>query len=162
MASPGRHSRRACLRPKHWSGLVLDTNTAIPDRLAQVARDMGLRLVVLFGSRAKGRPPPAPDSDVDIAVLGMPVARSQDGFEALSEVFPDHPLDVVRLEDADPLFRQEIMHKGVLLWGDPNLFCDYRAYAYRDFTDAADLFALEKALFWKKMKRLEEQLRDSP
>ena len=54
------------------------------------------------------------------------------------------------------------MHEGVLLWGDPVLFSEYRAYAYRDFTDAADLFALERALFAKKMKRLEEELRDSP
>lgn len=133
-----------------------------PERLAQLAQEMGLRLVVLFGSRAKGRPPPAPDSDVDIAVLGMPEARYRDGFEALYEVFPDHPLDVVRLESADPLFRQEIMHRSILLWGDPILFCEYRAYAYRDFTDAADLFALEKTLFAKKMKRLEEELSDSP
>lgn len=131
------------------------------ERLAQVAQEMGLRLVVLFGSRARGRPPPAPDSDVDIAVLGMPEARYRDGFEALYEVFPEHPLDVVRLENADPLFRHEIMHQGVLLWGDPILFSEYRAYAYRDFTDAADLFALERALFAKKMKRLEAELRDS-
>jgi predicted nucleotidyltransferase len=130
-------------------------------RLAQVAQEMGLRLVVLFGSRAKGSPPPTLDSDVDIAVLGMPDARYRDGFEALYEVFPDHPLDVVRLESADPLLRQEIMHRSVLLWGDPTLFSEYRAYAYRDFTDAADLFALERALFAKKMKRLEEELRDS-
>ena len=133
-----------------------------PERLAQVAQAMGLRLVVLFGSRAKGSPPPAPESDVDIAVLGMPEARLWDGFGALYEVFPDHPLDVVRLENADPLFRHEILHKGILLWGDPILFSEYRAYAYRDFTDAADLFALQRALFAKKMKRLEETLRDSP
>ena len=130
--------------------------------LARVAQEMGLRLVVLFGSRSKHRPSPAPYSDVDIALLGMPEGRFQAGVDALYGVFRDHPLDVVRLEEADPLLRHEIMHEGVLLWGEPGLFCDYRAFAYREFTDAADLFALEQALFAKKMKRLKEQLRDSP
>ena len=132
------------------------------ERLAQVAQGMRWRLVVLFGSWAKGSPPPAPGSDVDIALLGMSEAGYADGLNALYDMFPGRPLDVVRLENADPLFRHEIMHRGVLLWGDPDLFSEWRAYAYRDFTDAADLFALEQALFAKKLKRLGEQLGDPP
>lgn len=130
--------------------------------LAEAAKALGLHLIVLFGSWAKGRPPPGPDSDVDIAVLGLASERLWDGIEALSRVFQGYPLDMVRLEDADPLFRHEIMHRGILLWGDPNLYSEFRAYAYRDFIDSADLFALEEALFKKKMKRLQEQLGDSP
>lgn len=129
--------------------------------LAQEAQALGLRLIVLFGSWAKGNPPPGPNSDVDIAVLGLADAEFWDGFKALSRAFQDYPLDVVLLEHADPLLRHEIMHKGILLWGDVDLFSEYRAYAYRDFIDSADLFALEEALFKKKMKYLGEQLRDS-
>ncbi|MCG6867598.1 MAG: hypothetical protein LJE91_02380 [Gammaproteobacteria bacterium] len=54
------------------------------------------------------------------------------------------------------------MQSGRLLDGDPDLFCEYRAYAYRDFVDSADLFALEQTLFEKKMARIKGLLHDSP
>jgi len=131
-------------------------------RLATATREFGLGLVVLFGSHAKGRPIPGPESDVDVAVYGCPRDKYWECYKALDEVFAEVDLDLVRLEDADPLFRYEIMQSGRLLDGNPDLFCEYRAYAYRDFIDSADLFALEQTLFEKKMSRLREQLHDSP
>jgi len=131
------------------------------DRLTKITEEMELRLVVLFGSWARGSPAPTPDSDIDIAILGLPQSRYWDCLRALGEVFPGRLLDVVRLENADPLFRHEVMHKAILLWGDPDLFSEYRAFAYRDFIDSADLFSLEQALFTKKMKLLKDHLYDS-
>jgi uncharacterized protein len=78
--------------------------------------------------------------------------------EALADVFPDAPLDLVLLPDADPLFRWEITRAGVLLWGDPLDFLEYRAFAYRDFVDSAGLRALERVLFEKKMALIRERL----
>ena len=128
--------------------------------LEALARALGLRLVVLFGSWARGRPAPGPASDVDVAVLGC-AQRSWDCYRKLARAFDLVDLDLVRLEDADPLFRHEIMRDGVLLYGDPDLFADYRAYAYRDFVDSADLRALEDTLFRKKMARLGRELHGS-
>lgn len=130
------------------------------ERLDTAARERGLRLVVLYGSYARRRADQ--QSDLDIAVLGCPPERFWDCYEILSDVFSLYSLDMVRLEDADPLFRHEIMRVSVLLYGDPDLFCEYRAYAYRDFVDSADLFALEEVLFRKKMNRMKEQLYGSP
>ena len=130
------------------------------EQLSAAARELGLRLVVLYGSYAKRSA--GPESDLDIAVLGCPADRFWGCYKSLSEVFRRYSLDMVRLEDADPLFRDEIMREGVLLQGDPDLFCEYRAYSYRDFLDSADLFALEEALFRKKMDRMKEQLYGSP
>jgi len=79
------------------------------DRLANIAEDMGLHLAVLFGSWAKGSPEPTPDSDIAIAILGLPQSRYWDCFRAFGKVFPDYPLDVARLENADALFRHEVM-----------------------------------------------------
>lgn len=132
------------------------------ERLAAVASGLGLRLVVLYGSFARRRPEPGPESDVDIAVLGCPPDGFWECFEVLSGVFEAYPLDMVRLEDADALFRHEVMQAGVLLYGDLDLFCEYRAYAYRDFVDSADLLALEEALFQKKMAHIKERLHGSP
>ena len=130
------------------------------EQLSAAARELGLRLIVLYGSYA--RRSAGPESDLDIAVLGCPADRFWECYKSLSEVFRRYSLDMVRLEDADTLFRDEIMREGVLLQGDPDLFCEYRAYSYRDFMDSADLFALEEALFRKKMDRMKEQLYGSP
>lgn len=129
--------------------------------LSSVSRSFGIRLVVLFGSRAKGRPEPRPESDVDIAIHGCPRERYWDCYKAINEAISVAELDLVRLEEADPLFRDEIMQSGVLLDGDPDFFFEFRAYAYKDFVDSADLFTLEETLFRKKMQRLGELFNDS-
>ncbi|MCG5515659.1 MULTISPECIES: nucleotidyltransferase domain-containing protein [unclassified Ectothiorhodospira] len=132
-----------------------------PQALDAAATGLGLRLVVLYGSHARQRPPPGPESDVDLAILGCPHEGLLKADLQVSSLFPGHNLDVVRLEDADPLFRQEIMSIGRLLWGDPDLFCEYRAYAFRDYVDSADLRRLEQTLQRRKLGWLEDQLHDS-
>lgn len=131
-------------------------------QLTAIARKYNLRLVVLFGSQATGHPPPGPESDHDVAVLGCPRDAYWDCYGELANLFDGAPLDLVRLEGADPLFRQEVMHQGIRLYGDPNLFCEFRAYAYRDYVDSQDLFDLEYILFRKKMAYLRDELGDSP
>lgn len=144
--------------------MALTANNELPfdtDQLASVAEEFGLRLVVLYGSHARRKPPPGPESDVDVAVLGCDGKRIWECQQALSEALSTRDLDLVRLEDADPLFRHEILSVGRQLWGDPDLFFDYRAFAFRDFADSADLRRLEHALFRRKMAWIGKQL-DAP
>lgn len=136
-----------------------------PDRLAEVCRRLGVRILVLYGSRATGTPVPRPESDLDLAVRLQPGRESPDLWElqeALSEAFPGASLDVAFLRGADPLFRWEVMREGRLLWGDPLDHLEYRAFAYRDFVDSADLRELERTLFKKKMAFIREALRAAP
>ena len=119
-------------------------------------------MVVLFGSWATGLPAPGPESDVDLALslpAGRPRVRRGDCYDGLRDAFPHRSLDVVLLADADPLFRWEIMRAGKLLWGDPVEHLEYRAFAFRDFVDSADLRALERGLFHRKMALVRERLR---
>ena len=130
-------------------------------RLHEVCTGLGIRMLVLFGSRATGQPAPNADSDVDLALsLTDPGKRckSWEYHAALAVLLPDAVLDVVSLHDADPLFRWEIMSGAVLLWGDPDEFLELRAYAYRDFVDSADLRALERTLSERKLARIRRQL----
>jgi predicted nucleotidyltransferase len=127
-------------------------------RLSAVSAQFGLRLVLLFGSAARGQA--RPDSDCDIAVAGCPPDRFWDLSVALqATIRGGAQLDLVRLEPADPLFRYEILRDAVLLYGDPDLFCEFRAFAFRDFHDSASLFALERTLLRKKLARIKERLR---
>jgi predicted nucleotidyltransferase len=132
--------------------------------LDAACRRLGLRRVVLFGSRATGAPPPDEESDLDLAI-SSDADRDHRWWEvhkALADVFPGEDLDVVDLADADPLFRWEIMREGVLLWGDEMDFLEFRAFAYRDFIDSADLRELEGVLFRKKMDHLRRLLHAPP
>jgi uncharacterized protein len=76
----------------------------------------------------------------------------------LSPPFGDASLDLAFLDHADPLFRWEIMRQGVLLWGDPDDFLEFRSFAFRDFVDSEDLRALERILFEKKLAYIRRQL----
>lgn len=146
--------------PNRWA--QRDSLRYDSSQLASAAQAMHLSFVVLFGSWATSRPVPGPESDVDVAVLGCPAQKLWECAAALAEAFPAQALDIVRLEDADPLLRHEVMQRGIMLWGDPDQFCEYRAYAYRNFVDSADLRALEQKLFEKKMDILRRQIHDSP
>jgi predicted nucleotidyltransferase len=133
-------------------------------KLEAAARGLGLRMVVLFGSRATGSPPPTPESDLDVAVLGTraePPPSFWSIHRALAEAFGDFDLDLVLLHDADPLLRYEVMRRGKLLHGDPDDFLGYRAFAFRDFVDSADLRDLEDRLFRKKMEYIRAEVHGS-
>jgi predicted nucleotidyltransferase len=125
--------------------------------LHEVAERLGLRMIVLFGSRATGTPPPGPDSDVDLAIAVADPRKPVDEWVIageLAKLFPHESLDVVFMENADSLFRWEIVREGVLLFGDELAYLELRAFAYRDFIDSADLRALEAVLFERKLAYL--------
>lgn len=133
--------------------------------LDEICRLLGVRMLVLYGSRATGTPAPTPESDLDLAVRlerGSEDLRFWELYEELTRVFPDASLDLVVLRGLDPLFRWEVMRDGRLVWGDPLDHLEYRAFAYRDFVDSADLRALERTLFEKKMAFVREALRAAP
>lgn len=135
------------------------------ERVDEACRSLGIRLLLLFGSRATGRPAPTADSDLDLAVVfrkGRPLPSLPEALEALASAFPGEDVDVVLLHDADPLLRWEVLRDGVLLRGDPLDHLEYRAFAYRDFMDSEDLRKLERRLSEKKVARVRERLRASP
>ena len=132
------------------------------ERLQTFCLDLGIRLVILFGSRAKATPTAAPGSDLDVAVLPPRDWTSGEVFRKclaeFGEVFANYDLDLVPLNNADPLFRYEIMRDGVLLYGNVDDFLEYKAFAFRDFVDSEDLRALEEKLFQKKMAFIRHEL----
>jgi predicted nucleotidyltransferase len=113
-------------------------------------------MVVLFGSYAGGELPVGPHSDVDLAVLPGRVRPSLLDVHAALVGATSASLDLVWLDEADPLFRWEILQHAELLYGDIDDFLDYRAFAFRDFTDSADLRALEAELLKRKLIHLRE------
>lgn len=119
--------------------------------LKAVARRHGLDLIVLFGSRARGRG--RPGSDTDVAVLRGPGARGRARggaspatvmalTEALARVLrPPEGVDLVDLGTAPPLLHYEIARRGVVAYERrPGTFSRFRIYAARRYDDNRKFF----------------------
>lgn len=126
--------------------------------LEKIAEKHRLRFIILHGSYAKGTP--RPDSDLDIAILGER-KPSFDEFLAiygeLGDAFGDtreRELDVKTLHGVDPLFRHLAVRDGMLLYGNPTEYAQYKAYAFRDYMDTADLRELEFSMTRAKHESL--------
>jgi predicted nucleotidyltransferase len=79
-----------------------------------------MRLVILFGSRARGSA--RSDSDIDLAILPVDPALSleQEGRLASElERATGLPIDLVRLDHAEGALRWRIARDGVVLLSDP-------------------------------------------
>lgn len=116
------------------------------ERLAEIAQQFGLDLIVLFGSHAKDRV--RPGSDVDIAVRAIQRPWGDWNWEcevadALSGVIRvgGGEIDIVFLNGASPLLMFEVARSGHVLyekeWG---IFSEFRSYAARVYYDNGPRF----------------------
>lgn len=120
------------------------------------ARTHGIRLVLLFGSRASGKT--HGHSDVDIAVLSaQPLALAERSnllaVLAAQFGFAEDDIDLVEFSAAPPLVQFQITEHGKLLWGDPADFLRVRVLAWRRYLDTAKLRKLREQLLAEQLNR---------
>lgn len=126
----------------------MDSNTK-----KQAERDLaalGVRLVVLYGSRATGTA--REDSDFDVAVLTE--SRPEESFlsqygstlEVLSCLLgvPEEGIDMAELRHANPLLLKQVTEKGRLLYGTEGDFLALKLKGFHRYVDYAPYFALER------------------
>jgi len=106
------------------------------DQLKLLARNFGLRLIVLFGSTARGVM--NRESDIDLGVLLekplSPVQRRR-LWSALSTLFPAD-VDLTVLNHADPLVSYQIASEGVILFETVSFAWEtWKSYAVRRYWD---------------------------
>lgn len=128
--------------------------------IAKIAEKHGLKLVMIFGSRATGEA--SEKSDYDIAILSGEknifddihrFSRCLSEFAILFGTNEDK-IDLTNFNKANILLRREIMSEGKLLFGNRNLFDEMGAAAFRDFIDARPLFELEGYLVKKRLQQI--------
>ena len=126
-------------------------------KIAEIAKKKKLSLLILYGSQATGKV--RNNSDIDIAALGERPLRFEDITDLIndfSEVFKSNEIDVKSLHFTDPLFRFQVTRDGILLYGDRKKFLSFKAYAFRDYCDSKDLFALRDLLIKKRMQNFKD------
>ncbi|MGQ0678150.1 MAG: type VII toxin-antitoxin system MntA family adenylyltransferase antitoxin [Actinomycetota bacterium] len=106
--------------------------------------ELGVELVMIFGSRARGVH--RPDSDLDVAILFGPgtsidLAVLDAAREALGG---GDELDLVCLNEADPLLLKEVALDGVPIFEyRPGTVEEFRILAYKRYMDTAKFRELE-------------------
>ncbi|MEK7102794.1 MAG: nucleotidyltransferase domain-containing protein [Patescibacteria group bacterium] len=134
-------------------GLTINQNS-----LKILAKKYSLRFVILHGSAARNTM--HKDSDIDIAVVGDKPLSFKDqiklfgDFEKAIHSKIPRDFDIKTLEKADPLFLNEVVSDGVLLYGNALDFEELKSYAFRAYMDSYDLRELELALAKKYQKHL--------
>lgn len=106
------------------------------EQLKPLAMNFGLRLIVLFGSTARGVM--NRESDIDLGVLSekplSPVQRRR-LWSALSALFPAE-VDLTVLNHADPLVSYQIASEGVILFEAVSFAWEtWKSYAMRRYWD---------------------------
>jgi len=114
----------------------LDSQAASLQELqALAARESGLRLLVLFGSRARGDA--APYADWDFGFLAEGSLDTLSLMAALAEAIGSEHLDLVDLARASGLLRYRAARDGVLVYeAQPGIFDGFRIAAARFWYDA--------------------------
>lgn len=103
--------RLATARRQRLDRLAKQIRARLPDA-AHLARQQGAQQVWLFGSVVHGDLDE--DSDVDLAVAGLPAHRHTTLHIALTDLL-QAPVDLVRLEQAPESLRQTIERWGIPL-----------------------------------------------
>ncbi len=127
-------------------------------KIQQIAKSLGLDLVILHGSKATGKSI-SQDSDVDIAVYRkehkLSFKEQLNLFKEFQELFEEE-VDVKELNQK-PLFFYEVMKDGMLIYGDNYLFDEMYLHSYKQFVDSKSLFQLTRDMQNKRQKLLNQK-----
>jgi len=110
-------------------------------------KGLNIKLIILFGSRAKGTA--GKTSDYDVAVLADRPLQLEDKFGLSQDLakeygYNEDKIEIVDLWSAPPLLQHEIAKHGKLLKGNELDFLLFRVSAWKQFQDTAKLRKWQK------------------
>ncbi len=115
-----------------------------PELLSNFCNKYAIKMVLLFGSRARDQH--AENSDFDLAVLPTLKELNYDKMTMeLMDLFPGYSLDVVLLDRCDPLIKFEIISSYKLLFcRDDETFINFYLSTVKMHHDLKKFYTLEK------------------
>lgn len=128
------------------------------EKIDRIAREYGLRLVILFGSEASGQVHQS--SDIDIAVMFEDAEAAEDRFfdliSDLQAVFHEREVDLGLINGADPLFLKKILENCELISGEPRSLAELKMYAFRRYVDHKRFLKMEEQYVKSLLDRFEK------
>jgi predicted nucleotidyltransferase len=120
--------------------------------IENLAKEYGLKIVILFGSVAKNRA--NHDSDIDLAILSYSKLILKKELKLRYELrnLFKREVDLVFLQDAGPLLLGQIAKEGKLLFGKKKDFNTIRINAMKSYLDFAPYFRLQEKINRYKLK----------
>ncbi len=134
-------------------------------KLKKEAPKKGIKMIILFGSHAKGKT--KKESDYDVAVLTTAEKNIAESMENYNDILfflsdaleiPDYKLDLTNLNNASPFLANEIVLGGKLVYGDEDEYTAFRLFAIREYINTQDLRDLEKRMIDKRQKLLMKKM----
>jgi predicted nucleotidyltransferase len=123
----------------------------------EVARAAGYRLVVLFGSAARGRPDP---EDLDLGILADGLVDTVAAANRFIEALHTQHVDIVDLRTADPLLAAVVARDASVLYeARPGEFARFVSLAYRRYADTQRFRRLEHESLRRRIAALQEAAR---
>jgi predicted nucleotidyltransferase len=125
-------------------------------KLALLALQYQLEMILLFGSAASGRQ--HPHSDMDIAVLRNGPELGYKEYSELGhdlhDIFPGQEIDLSLINHADPLFLKKIMENCQILHGDIRKLQSLKLYAFKRYQDHKQYFEMERVYADRFLKEI--------
>lgn len=138
----------------------------IKSKIVDFAEKHKIKFIVLFGSQVAEAS--KADSDFDVAVVleknksifadSKLYSELLDEFSKLFNVYDSIKIDLTDLGKANILLRYEIISNGLLLYGDEDEYAQFKAFSFRDYIDAKQLFDLESFLIKKRHNLIQEAI----
>ncbi|MEX1112287.1 MAG: nucleotidyltransferase domain-containing protein [Candidatus Andersenbacteria bacterium] len=124
--------------------------------IATVAKEHGLKLIVLYGSQAAGKT--HAESDVDIAVLADKELSYEEMFvieEKIGKAInqSQDKIDLVDTRHIPPLLLYNVARKGQLVYGSASEYEALRRQAFKQYIDARPLFKATEKFVKKYVNR---------
>ena len=123
----------------------MDLNDKQKSKIADLGKEFGLKLILLFGSQANGKI--TKESDIDIAVLPRDILSFDEEIALANKLISilGEKVDFLNLQRASSLLMHEAVRNCVVLYQeDDSSFDKYFLYALRRFREARPLFLLKK------------------
>ena len=123
------------------------------NEIKETAEKHGIRMVVLFGSRANRSA--KTDSDFDVAYISEKKLNLEEeskfAFD-LSKIFKSENIDMVNLREAKPLLMKQIAENSLILYEkEHSLFNEFFIYATKIYNESRILFKIREDYLNKKI-----------
>lgn len=125
--------------------------------IRKVGQKYNLTLALIFGSQMKHIA--NQESDLDIGILDSKpenYKRFGELYSAFSNIFKGYNVDVRFLRDAEPVFLYQVFKGSQLVYGEPQIYKNYKAIVYKRYFDNNPLFDLKERILLKNQKELEK------